>query len=133
MSEIIKLDAIPSLDEYVPASVDLSSEYWTPEAAGETRRMVFWGVENRVVQSQDEPGKEVELECCIFLQPQPDGGYRTVEQGSKRLVAAFVNNAVAQGTPFEIRYLGKKRNRSNQFQSDHWSIVELAKPKKQGS
>ena len=128
MSEIIKLDAIPSLDDYVPASVDLSSDYWTPTESGEKRRMVFWGVEKRLVPSQDDPAKTVELECCIFLEPQGKG-YRTVEQGSKRLVAAFQNNDVPQGTPFEIVYLGKKRNKSNAFQSDHWSIVELAKPK----
>lgn len=126
MSEIIKLDAIPSLDDYVPASVDLSGEYWTP-ADGETKRLIFWSVEQRTVPDQKDPEKHVELPCCVFIDPQVDGQHKTLSNGSKRLVAAFENSAIAQGTPVQIQYMGKKRNRTNANLSDHWSVFVLKK------
>lgn len=127
MSEIIKLDSIPSLDDYVPASVDLSGEYWTPEE-GEVRRLIFWSIEQRGVPDQKDPNLMVELPCCVFIDPQKDGKHRTVANGSKRLVAAFENSGIEQGTPVQITYVGKKRNRTNANMSDHWSVFVLKKP-----
>lgn len=128
MSELIRLDDVPDLTSFVPASADLSSEYWTPEP-GEIRRMVFWGVEKRNVPRTESGLGMVELDCAIFIQPSDIGeGYSTVTNGSKRLVAAFQNNDVERGTPVQVEYLGKKKNRTNAFNSDHWSIITL-KPK----
>lgn len=125
-NEIIKLDAIPSLDDYVPASVDLSGEYWTPED-GEVRRLIFWSIEERSVPDQKDANKLVDLQCCVFIDPQKDGQHKTVANGSKRLVAAFENSAIVQGTPVQITYVGKKRNRTNANMSDHWSVFVLKK------
>ena len=126
MNEIIKLDAITTLDDYVPASVDLSGEYWTPEE-GETKRLIFWAVEQRTVSDQKDANKLVDLQCCVFIDPQKDGQHKTLSNGSKRLVAAFENTQMQQGTPVQITYVGKKRNRTNANLSDHWSVLVLKK------
>lgn len=120
---LIRLDEIPDLDDFVPASADLSSEYWTPEN-GEVRRMVFWAIEKRQAPDHDDPSKSVELESVVFIEPN-ETSYSTVVNGSKRLVAAFANNDVQQGTPVQVTYMGKKKNRTNQNMSDHWSVIEL--------
>ena len=124
MSELIRLDDIPNLNDFVVDSADLSSEYWTPEQ-GEIRRLVFWGIELRQVPKHDNPNESVELDTAIFIEPDVDGNYSTVQNASKRLVAAFQNSSVEKGTPVQITYLGKKRNRTNQHLSDHWSVVTL--------
>lgn len=124
MSDLIRLDDVPDLQDFVPASVDLSSEYWTPEP-GDARRMVFWGIEKRIVPAHDNSNKQVELDCAIFIEPKEDGNYSTVSNASKRLVAAFANNSIERGTPVQVVYVGKKQNRTNSFKSDHWSIVTL--------
>jgi hypothetical protein len=126
VNEIIKLDAIPTLDDYVPASVDLSGEYWTPEE-GETKRLIFWSVEQRTVPDQKDANKLVDLQCCVFIDPQASGQHKTLANGSKRLVAAFENTEMQQGTPVQITYVGKKRNRTNANLSDHWSVFVLKK------
>ncbi len=123
MSEIITLDSIPDLKDFIPASADLSSEYWTPED-GEVRRLVFWGIEKHLAPKIDNPNETVELDCCVFIEPNSEG-YSTVTNGSRRLVAAFENSDVAKGTPVQITYLGKKKNRTNSYNSDHWSVVTL--------
>jgi hypothetical protein len=123
MSELIRLDDVPDLNEFVPASADLSSEYWTPED-GEVRRLVFWGVERRLAKSQNDKDDTIELDCVIFIQPNGET-YSTISNGSKRLVAAFQNNGIERGTPVQVSYLGKKTNRTNGFKSDHWSVVTL--------
>lgn len=124
MNEIIRLEAIPSLEEFVPASADLSGEYWTPDV-NEVRRLVFWCIEDRQAPKHDDPDKYVTLPCCVFIEPVSDGQYKTVTNGSKRLVAAFQNTEIAQGTPVQVSYLGKKQNRTNSFKSDHWSVFVL--------
>ena len=130
MSELIRLDDVPDLSSFIPASADLSSEYWTPES-GEIRRMVFWGIEKRNVPKSDGGIGMIELDCAIFIMPSDTGdGYSTVTNGSKRLVAAFQNAEIERGTPVQVEYLGKKKNRTNSFNSDHWSIVTLKAPSK---
>jgi len=125
-NEIIRLDAIPTLDDYVPASVDLSGEYWTPEP-GSVKRLIFWSIEERSVPDQNDANKVVNLQCCVFIDPQKDGKHKTVTNGSKRLVAAFENAGIQQGTPVQVQYVGKKRNRTNANMSDHWSVFVLKK------
>lgn len=122
MNDVILLDKLQagSLDEYEVASVDLSHEYWTPVEVGEQRRMRFVTIQNRMCPSHDDPDKEVELECAIFLD-----GERAVCNASSRLVATFKNTTLESGTPVQITYQGKKKNRTNGNQSDHWSVQTL--------
>lgn len=124
MTELIKLEELPDLTEYKPDSVDLVPDYWTPEAEGETRRMFFWRVSVQRVADFNDAEKDTDLECAVFVQPI-DGGHRTVVNGSKRMVAAVAD--LPTGTPVEIKYLGKAKNKQNSNMSDRWSIVTLAK------
>lgn len=114
---------LPSLEEAREFPVDLMSDYWTPENPGETKRVYFDKIANREVLDQ-ESGEVVELECAYFLE-QTEEGVKTISNGSKRLVGALSNYEIKRGTPLQITYKGKKRNRSNQYMSDNWSIKIL--------
>ena len=110
------------------ASVDLSQEYWTPEKEGDRKRMIFAGVSERVVLDQ-KTGEEILLPCAVFIVPGADGEHKTIVNGSKRLVAVFENGSVANGTPVQVTFTGKKKNRTNGNMSDTWSVVMLAAKK----
>lgn len=124
MTQLISLSKVPSLDSYEVESVDLNAEYWTPEKDGETRRMIFMGVHDRTCPDHNDPEKEVELPCAVFVEPHADGP-RTVTNASKRLVATFENTKLESGTPCQIIYRGKKKNRTNGNMSDAWSVQTL--------
>jgi hypothetical protein len=110
------------------ASVDLSQEYWTPQQEGERKRMVFAGVSDRTVLDQ-KTGEEIQLPCAVFIVPGAEGEHKTIVNGSKRLVAVFENGSVANGTPVQVTFTGKKKNRTNGNMSDTWSVVMLAAKK----
>lgn len=129
MSDMI-IPVSMDLTTFEVASCDLSQEYWTPSDVGEKRRMVFVKVTDRTVLDQ-KTSDEILLPCVVFIQPI-NGESKTVVNGSKRLVAVFENSSMEPGTPFEITYKGKKKNRTNGNMSDDWSVVKLtaAKAKK---
>ena len=116
--------SVPGLIEGVePAAYDLMSEYWSPEKEGEARRVYFQNIRTRDVQDEGS-GEVFQLNCAFFIEPTKEG-IRTVSNGSKRLVAALQNNDVKSGTPLLITFLGKKKNATNSFKSDRWSIRPL--------
>lgn len=131
-NQLTTLSEVPDLSAYEVESVDLNSEYWTPEKEGETRRMLFAGVQMRSAPDHNDASKSVELPCAVFIEPMPDGQHKTVINGSKRLVAAFENNSIVSGTPVQIVYRGKKKNRTNAFRSDDWSIQTIGPKKGKG-
>lgn len=120
----------PSLTDYEPSGVELCPEYWTPETEGESKRLIFVGVAERRMPSAEDPEQLVDLPCAIFVQPDPAPA-RVIANGSKRLVGLFEEGTYKPATPFEITYLGKRKNSSNSFKSDAWSVIEL-KPRKGG-
>ena len=119
------LNNLPDLSTAEAAPVELLGEYWTPTTAGETKRVFFIDIVN--TNSIDPAsGETVELSSVRFLEKQADGSYRTIRNSSKRLVAAFeVFSGDISGKPFEVRYEGKKRNSTNSFMSDNWSVRPL--------
>lgn len=125
MSEMILPPKITDLAKLEVASCDLSQEYWTPSEPGEKRRMIFAGVNERTVLDQ-KTSEEILLPCAVFVLPGEDGQHKTVVNGSKRLVAVFENGGIESGTPVQITYKGKKKNRTNGNMSDDWSVVTLA-------
>lgn len=107
------------------ASPDLSQQYWTPEKEWERKRMYFVAIQERIVLDQ-KTGEDILLPCVVFI----DSAGSTIVNGSKRLVAVFENNEIDKGTPVQVTYKGKKKNRTNGNMSDDWSVVTLAvKPK----
>ncbi len=119
---------VPDLSEHTALPFDLSSEYWTPETPGEKRRVIYFETKVDYVPDQQNPGSVIALPCVHFVEPVAEGA-KQIRNGSKRLVAAIenaiANGLVKQGTPLEITYLGKKRNKTNALMSDIWSIKPL--------
>ena len=114
--------ALPSLETAQVAPLSMNSEYWTPEKIGEKRRLFFLDLRSEsVIDAQS--GETVDLSVLYFVDSQKN----VIRQASRRLVGVFENrlNTLRPGMAFEIEYLGKKKNATNSFQSDHWSVYEL--------
>jgi len=108
--------------------VDLSSSYWTPETEGESKRGFYQRIENSIYEDE-KTGEIIELPCVIFIAQDKNGNVTTVRNGSKRLVAAIeeaVNDGrITTGMPLLITFLGKQKNKTNQYMSDRWSVKPL--------
>ena len=127
--EIATIDlqkGFPDLDKAEIIPVDLMADYWTPENPGEEKRVIFIEIKNRTVVSQnpETAGELLELTCAYFAE-KVNGEIKTISNGSKRLVAALENFGAHRGMPFIITYLGKKKNSTNTFKSDNWSLKPL--------
>jgi len=116
-------ESLPDLDQAQELPINLSSEYWTPEKEGESKRVFYSHIEDREIVD-DETGNISMLPTAFFLEKK-DGAISTVCNSSKRLVGAFQNNSIARGTPFIIIYNGKKKNKNNPYMSDRWTIKPL--------
>jgi hypothetical protein len=114
---------LPDLNQAEAYPFDLMADYWTPEKSMESKRVFFDKIAQRFVLDQ-QTGDTIELECAHFIHVI-DGQAKTVSNGSKRLVGALQANGIERGTPLLITYLGKKKNVTNGFQSDNWSIRVL--------
>lgn len=122
---VFDLDSeVPNLDDFEESPLDVTEEYWTPQEKGERKRVFFAGLRerNRVL----DDGTEQTATAAYFME-QIDGELVTICNASKRLVGVFERGRYAEGTPFLITYLGKKKNQTNQFMSDHWSVKPLIK------
>jgi hypothetical protein len=128
MNELAKVPEVfqgnmPDLSKATAAPLELTGEYWSPEKEGETRRMYF----NEVRQEStiDQQGNDIELSVAYFVEVR-NGDKVVVRQASRRLVAVLENFKVQPGTPLEITYRGKMKNKTNSFHSDYWSVKPLA-------
>lgn len=119
----INVEDIDSLAEATVAPIDLMSEYWTPDNAGEFKRVIFDRIDITPVLAQDT-GEVIDLECAFFFIKE-GGAIKQICNGSKRLVGAIQAYNINKGTPLEIKFLGKKQNRTNSFKSDNWSVKPL--------
>lgn len=117
--------SLPDLQAADVAPLELTGEYWSPEIEGETRRMFF--NEIRIEKAGDmQSGNDIDLPVAYFVEVI-NGDNHVVRQASRRLTAVFEAFAdrIPPGSPFEITFLGKRKNKTNQFLSDHWSIKPL--------
>lgn len=128
---VVDFSRLPNLNEAQVNPVELSGEYWTPEKEGESKRVFFAGlVEESVLEM--ESGETRQLIVVKFVE-QRDGQLRAIRNGSRRLVGIFEqfanpdnpNPTVKIGDAFEITYLGKRKNSTNSFKSDNWSVKPL--------
>lgn len=113
---------LPDLDSMAVLPVDLVGVYWTPENVGEFKRVVFTGIEKQMFASLENPDIEVEKEVAVF-QENLNGAWTRVSNASSRLVSAIRSKPV--NTCFIITYNGKKKNQTNAFLSDTWSVKYL--------
>ena len=114
---------LPDLSKATAAPLELTGEYWTPEKEGEVRRMFFKEICQELAIDMVS-GKDVELSVAYFVEVQ-DGNKKVIRQASKRLTGALESLKISAGMPLEITYLGKKKNKTNSFMSDNWSIKPL--------
>jgi hypothetical protein len=121
--QTFKMNSLPDLSKAEILPLDLMSDYWTPTKEGESKRLFFDRIGTRNVKDE-KTGEVFELECAYFVEVV-DGEPTTISNGSKRLLGAIENNDIQHGTPLLITYKGKKKNSTNAFQSDHWSVKPL--------
>ncbi len=114
--------SVDNLDTYEPTGLELAPSYWTPQEPGETRRAFFMGITTRAFPDQNEPDQHVELPCAMFCS-KVNGVVQVFANASKRLLG--VMESQEEGKPFQITYVGKKQNSTNQKESDGWSIIPL--------
>ena len=125
---IMALNTLPNLHKAEVSPRELSSEYWTPEESGEYKVGVVMEVKEE--KYVNEGGEEIKLPCIIMLAQDEKGDFNTIRNGSKRLVATILdsmdsNEVVFGKTPVKIVFLGKKRNKTNAFSSDRWSVKPI--------
>ena len=120
---------LPSLEDAQELPVDLCGNYWTPEHADEFKKMFFVEIKPQKVLSATGTGELIDLDCATFLEQTEDGTIQTVTNGSRRLVGIleqYVSNGIIRnGTPLKITYMGKRKNKTNNFTSDSWSVKPL--------
>lgn len=125
VSGLADLSQLPDLSKAEVAPTELLGEYWTPSEVGETKRVFFAGFASQNVIEQ-ATGEERDLDIVQFIERQADGTFRTLRNGSARLVGVFSQFAkeLAPGQPFEITYLGKKKTNTGKS-ADSWSVKPL--------
>lgn len=114
-------EVIEPLDEYEIASVDLNFEYWTPDQAGESKRVFYKGIENRQVPDHSDAEKLVGLDCVVLQCP---ASQQVFVNGSAILRSILAN--IPTDTPILVTYKGKKKSRSGN-QCDNWGVQVLMK------
>ena len=124
---------IADLDEAEVMPIELTSIYWTPEQRGEEIRVIFQGIEWVEMPPMGDKDKEnlnengmVWIPCAKFITDNGEGRAINISNSSKRLVSTLQGNFIKPMTPLLITYLGKVKNKSNQFQSDSWSVKPLS-------
>lgn len=127
-NQLVDVKQLPNLHKAEVSARELSSEYWTPEENNEYKVGVVAEIKEELYEN--EAGETINLPCIIMLAQNEDGTFGTIRNGSKRLVAT-IENAIENGamiigeTPVRITFLGKKKNKTNSFQSDRWSVKPI--------
>lgn len=120
-------DDLPDLNNAEELNIDLMDDYWSPENAGDVKRVFFQKIDTRKVLDQ-QTGDIIDLECAFFTEKDPKtGSYRTISNGSKRLVGSLIANGIQQGMPLQITYRGKKKTQGGNL-CDTWSVKPLIVP-----
>lgn len=114
---------LPDLSKAEVSPFDLMGDYWTPETVGESKRVFFDKISSREV-ADEKTGEAFDLQCAYFIEVV-NGEAKTITNGSRRLVGALEANKIQKGMPLLLTYKGKKKNSTNAYQSDSWSIKPL--------
>lgn len=119
---------LPNLDDAQIFPLSLGGEYWTPESEGDTKRVFFFKIKTTKLMSFDNKGL-IDLDCAYFIEQDKELNTRTIYNGSRVLVGIIEScleaGLIQKGTPLEIKYEGKRKNKSNSNLSDRWSVKPL--------
>lgn len=113
------------LSQLVPKNVNLVMEYWNTDGAaeGETKRVIFMRVEEQDrIPDYNDSQNLVEKPCAYFVEQGPNG-LQIMRCAASRLVSSA--RLMQEGEAYEITYLGKKKNRSNNNLSARFAIQPL--------
>lgn len=137
--QLTTYQALPDLSKYKANPVNLEAQYWTPEKANEKKNAVFMGIlENCELPSFDDPSVKIRKDAAYFTELVPvldekgevkskDGKIEYKAQifrcAQSRLVSTF--RTQTPGNVFEIVYVGKEKNKTNNFSSDKFEIYQM--------
>lgn len=122
---------IMALEAAEAIPLPLSTEYWSPEEAGESKRCYVAGIqETDIVDPQT--GETKRMEAVFLLEVADDGKVRKL-MNAGRVLVGNISDAIQRGqivpgtalTPIQIAYLGQTKNRSNSRLSKRWEILPL--------
>lgn len=120
---------IPSLASAQEVPIDLCGNYWTPEVPGEFKHLIFVELNTQKVLDAQGSGELIDLDCASFAEQNENGDLVTITNGSRRLVGVLEqyveSGLISKGTPMKITYMGKRKNKTNGYSSDNWSIKLL--------
>lgn len=123
---------IPSLKNAQELPIDLCGNYWTPENAGEWKKLIFIEIKPQKVLSAQGTGELIDLDCAVFAEQNDNGDLVTIMNGSRRLVGIlepYVSEGkIKNGTLLKVTFMGKRKNKTNSYSSDNWSIKPLRIP-----
>lgn len=120
---------IPSLKDAQELPIDLCGNYWTPEMPGEYKKVIFLEIKPQKVLSAQGTGELIDLDCAVFAEQNENGDLVTIMNGSRRLVGILepyiTSGVIKHGTMLKITFMGKRKNKTNSYSSDNWSIKPL--------
>lgn len=120
---------IPSLKDAQELPIDLCGNYWTPEMPGEYKKVIFLEIKLQKVLSAQGTGELIDLDCAVFAEQNENGDLVTIMNGSRRLVGILepyiASGVIKHGTMLKITFMGKRKNKTNSYSSDNWSIKPL--------
>lgn len=126
MSELKKVDlsakSLPDLSKAETADYQFGMDYWNP-VEGEVKRVFFAGFDEQKVPALDGNGA-IDLRVAMFVEVV-SGEKTMICNGAVRLVSNLEMHDVQVGTPLQITYQGKKKNKTNNYSSDQFTIVPL--------
>lgn len=120
---------IPLLKDAQELPIDLCGNYWTPEMPGEYKKLIFIDITPKKVLSAQGTGELIELDCAVFAEQNENGDLVTIMNGSRRLVGILepyvADGMIKNGTLLKVTFMGKRKNKTNSYSSDNWSIKPL--------
>ena len=135
--ELAKINSseLPNLYKSEVMKISLTSSYWQPDEVGEEKRVFFNKVEleEREAEVDEQTGEIIKpsehLLTAFFFEQKEDGGLEGVKNSSTRLVGDISrlsnDGTIGPMTPLLIVYRGKKKNQTNEFNHDVWSIYPI--------
>tara|TARA_R110002051_G_scaffold224048_1_gene287253 strand:+ start:7854 stop:8276 length:423 start_codon:yes stop_codon:yes gene_type:complete len=127
---LVAINSMPNLHEKETSPIEFSNVYWTPEKEGEFKLGVVVDIRMETFPDAQNPEKDKDLLCIVMLCQNEDLTITSMSNGSKKLVAT-IQDAMEKGsiiiekTPLRITYLGKKKNKTNAYNSDNWSVKPI--------
>lgn len=108
--------------------IELASAYWTPEEKGESKLVIFLGIQDREV-FDEESGELTESLKTVNFATLVNGAVSQMSNSSKRLVGIFNNEMFQPGMKFQVTYVGKKKSTKTGHNFDDWSVKPVVSKK----